>query len=214
LWCSDEKPASQVTALFKEGNTPQANQKIYFTLSSSVGEFSNGLTKTYAWTNSQGIATVTYYGPTKDDITADQTITITGQVETSTDTTITGTVDIKLIREAADLTLDITADPNVLLCSTTRPESTITAVYLEGNDPVVGRKIIFTLPDGLGQFKNGLLTASRTTDSTGTVSLTYYGPTDSELSADQTITVEAQAETSSPSSFVTASVQIKLILKQ
>ena len=212
LWCSDEQPTSEITALFKEGNTPLASQKIYFTLSSSVGEFSNGLTKTYAWTNSQGIATVTYYGPTKDDITADQTITITGQVETSTDTTVTGTVSIKLIREAADLNLELTADPNVLLCTATRPESTLEAIYKEGDTPVVGKKIIFTLSAALGQFSNGLQTISIKTDSVGSALVTYYGPTKSELTATTTITVTAQAETSSPSA-VTDTVQIKLVLE-
>ena len=210
LWCSDEQPTSEITALFKEGNTPLASQKIYFTLSSSVGEFSNGLTKTYAWTNSQGIATVTYYGPTKDEITADQTITITGQAETSSDTTVTGTVSIKLIRDAADLNLDLTADPNVLLCTDTRPESTLEAIYKEGDTPVVGRRIVFTLSAALGQFSNGLQTISIKTDSTGSVIVTYYGPTKSELTATTTITVTAQAETSSPST-VTDTVQIKLV---
>lgn len=212
LWCSDEKPTSQITALFKEGNTPLASEKIYFTLSSSVGEFSNGLTKTYAWTNSQGIATVTYYGPTKDDITADQTITIQGQVETSTDTIVAGSVSIKLIRDAADLSLKLTANPNVLLCTDTRPQSTLTATYKEGDAPVADKEIIFTLSAALGQFSNGLKTISIKTDSTGTVTTTYYGPTKSELSATQTITVTAQAETSTPS-FVTATAQIKLILE-
>ena len=212
LWCSDEQPSSLITALFKEGNTPLASQKIYFTLSSSVGEFSNGLTKTYAWTNSKGIATVTYYGPTKDDITADQTITIQGQAETSTDNIVTGSVDIKLIRSAEDLNLELTADPNVLLCGDTRPESTLTAIYKEGDTPLVGKDIIFTLSTTLGQFSNGLQTISTKTDSQGKVTLTYYGPTKTELTATTTLTITARAETTTPDS-VTDTAQITLILE-
>ncbi len=212
LWCSDEQPSSQITALFKEGNTPLVNQKIYFTLSSSVGEFSNGLTKIFTRTNSQGIATVIYYGPTKDDITADQTITIQAQAETSTDNIVTGSVDIKLIRSADDLNLELTADPNVLLCTDTRPQSTLTAIYKEGDTPLVGKDIIFTLSTTLGQFSNGLQTISAETDSEGKVTLTYYGPTKSELTATTTITVTARAETTSPDS-VTDTAQITLILE-
>jgi len=212
LWVNDVEPTSEITATFKEGNTPQADSKIFFTITSGAGEFSNGLTSAYAYTNSEGIATVTYVGPTQHEISADQTVTIQGQVETSS--TITATVSIKLIRAAPPLTLELTASPNVLLVTDTRPTSTITANFREGSTPIAGRRVIFTLPDSLGLFSNGLLTMSIKTDSIGNATVVYSGPTKSELTASRTITIQAQGETSSPESFVTATVTIQLILEK
>ncbi len=212
LWVDDDEPTSEVTATFKEGSTPLADRKIFFTITTGAGEFSDGLTTTFAYTNSEGKATVTYVGPTQHEISADQTVTIRGKVETSS--SITATVDIELIRAAPPLTLDVTATPNVLLCTATRPTSTITANLKEGDTPIAGRRIIFTLPDSLGQFSNGLLTMSVKTDSIGNATVIYSGPTKTELTASQTITVKAQVETTSPEDFVTATVTIQLILEE
>ncbi len=214
LWVDDDNPTSHVSAVFKEGNSPLADENIFFTITTGSGEFSNGLTSALVRTNSEGIATVTYVGPTKHEITQDETVTITAQASTDTSTPVTATVDIELILAAPALTLELTADPNVLMVTTERPISLITANLKQGNTAIGNRNIIFTLPDGLGEFANGYKTITASTNSLGIVTLNYYGPTTAELAADQLITVQAQAATTGSEGFVTATVQIQLIVLQ
>jgi len=214
LWVADDNPTSHVSAVFKEGNTPLADEDIFFTITTGSGEFSTGLTSALVRTNSEGIATVTYVGPTKHEITQDETVTITAQASSESSTPVTATVDIELILSTPAFTLELTADPNVLVVTASRPISQITATLKQGNTPIGSRNIIFTLPDGLGQFSNSLQTITATTNSLGIVTLNYFGPTTAELAADQLITVQGQAETTGSEGFITGTVQIQLIVEQ
>lgn len=210
LWVSTQRPTSTIKAYLKKGSFPLPDIKVYFTITEGDGTFSNNQTNKFAYTDESGIATVEYMGPTEDEISADQTVTIQAHADAGGPDTATAEVQIQLLLETTGPTLELTADPNVLLCGDDRSTSLISAYYSQGGDPLAGKKIIFTLPDGLGLFANDQTTITAWTNENGVAAVTYRSPTNAELSADQTITLQAQAVTSSPD-FVTATVQIQLI---
>ncbi|MBE0460332.1 MAG: hypothetical protein IBX60_01675 [Candidatus Aminicenantes bacterium] len=84
LWCTSKNPHSQIKAVCKKVNgIPLIGRKVFFTILSGMGHFSNGKTKYVAYTDEEGIAIATYVGPTKSEIGYDQWVTIRGQLETS-----------------------------------------------------------------------------------------------------------------------------------
>jgi len=213
LWCTSERPESLITGIFSyAGGAPVVGCKVFFEILSGPGVFSNSKTITFAYTDNEGIASATYIGPTKYEIDADQDVTIRGQPETSTPDSIYEDVDIRLIRGDTALIFKLTADPNVLWCTSERPESLITGIfsYADGT-PVVGRKIFFEiLSSGPGVFSNSKTITFAYTDNEGIASVTYIGPTKYEIDADQDVTIRGQPETSTPD-FISEEIDIFLI---
>ena len=82
LWCTLERPESEIRGIFTLKGTPLTGKKVFFKILSGPGKFSDGYTKTYAITDSNGIATINYVGPTKNELTIDTIVTIQGQPET------------------------------------------------------------------------------------------------------------------------------------
>jgi len=213
LICSDERPSSQIKAYLKMGTLPLAGRKIFFTVSEGEGTFSNNEKIKIATTDEQGMATVVYRGPTKDEITGDQTVTIQAQPESTTPDSVTAEVEIQLIRSGGDYSIEVVADPDVLLCTDSNPTSTIKALFKEGNKPLANKEITFTIDEGIGLFSNGQISIEATTDEDGIATVTYYGPLSDDLTEDETITIEAKAETS-PFNYITDTVSISLIKQE
>ncbi len=213
LICGDERSSSQIKAYLKMGTLPLSGRKIFFKVSEGEGTFSNNEKLIIATTDEQGISTVVYRGPTKDEITGDQTVTIQAQAESSSPDVVTADVEIQLIRSGGDYSLEAVADPDVLLCTDVNPTSTIKALFKEGNNPLANKKITFTINEGVGLFSNSQITIEATTDEDGMATVTYYGPLKDDLTEDQTITIEVKAETS-PFNFITTTVSIKLIKQE
>ncbi len=83
LWCTSTRPTSRIRGIFTyENGIPMVGRKIFFSIETGPGEFSDGYTKTFGVTDANGIAEVTYIGPTKNEITGDTNVTIEGQPET------------------------------------------------------------------------------------------------------------------------------------
>jgi len=82
LWCTLERPESEIRGIFTMKGIPITGKKVFFKILSGPGEFSDGFTKTYAITDSNGVATINYIGPTKDELTFDTIVTIQGHPET------------------------------------------------------------------------------------------------------------------------------------
>jgi DNA/RNA endonuclease YhcR with UshA esterase domain len=82
LWCTSKRPKSEIRGIFTNNGVPIIGKKVFFKIISGPGKFSDGFTKTYATTDSNGVATITYVGPTKDELTYDTFVTIQGQPET------------------------------------------------------------------------------------------------------------------------------------
>ena len=82
LWCTLERPESEIRGIFTMNGIPITGKKVFFKILSGPGKFSDGFTKTYAITDSNGVATINYVGPTKDELTIDTIVNIQGQPET------------------------------------------------------------------------------------------------------------------------------------
>ena len=82
LWCTLERPESEIRGIFTLKGIPLSGKKVFFKIMSGPGEFSDGYTKTYAITDSSGVATINYVGPTNNELTLDTIVYIQGQPET------------------------------------------------------------------------------------------------------------------------------------
>lgn len=96
------------------------------------------------------------------------------------------------------LTLTLSATPNVIYADTDRPTSDIKAVVKEGNIPLAGALIVFTIQGGPGYFSDYSRRIALTTDGGGAVTLLYIGPTKEEITYDQDAFIRAQLQTRSP----------------
>jgi hypothetical protein len=101
LLATENRPQSQLKAYFKTvDGIPLSGRRIYFKILTGLGTFANNARKTFALTDANGYAVVTFFGPTKYEFGYDQFVTIQGQPETKTPIyDIYENVDIRLIRE-------------------------------------------------------------------------------------------------------------------
>lgn len=96
------------------------------------------------------------------------------------------------------LTLTLSANPNLLLATEERPTSEIKAVVKEGNIPLAGTMVVFTIQGGPGYFSDFSRRIALTTDGGGAATLLYIGPTKDEITYDQDAFIRAQLQTRSP----------------
>lgn len=84
LWCTDKHPKSEIRGIFKYtyNGIPITGRRVYFKILSGPGKFEDGRTKTFVVTNKDGVATIKYVGPTRNELDADSLVTIQGQPET------------------------------------------------------------------------------------------------------------------------------------
>jgi len=96
------------------------------------------------------------------------------------------------------LTLYLSASPNILYATTSRPTSEIKAVVKEGNIPLAGATIYFTLQGGPGYFSDYSRRMAIVTDGGGVATILYVGPTKDEIANDQDAAIQALLQTSTP----------------
>jgi len=73
LWCSNTRPQSTIRAHFAgPDGTPLVGRKIFFEIITGKGKFSDGKTKTFKETGSDGYATIIYRGPTKNEMSSNE----------------------------------------------------------------------------------------------------------------------------------------------
>jgi hypothetical protein len=73
LWCTNTRPESTIEAFFAvPDGTPIVGRKIFFEITSGPGYFSDGQTKTFKETDSNGYVTMIYKGPTSSELSADE----------------------------------------------------------------------------------------------------------------------------------------------
>ncbi len=202
LLATESRPQSQLKAYFKTvDGVPLAGRRVYFEILSGPGTFSGDERKTFALTDANGYAVVTYFGPTKGEIDNDQTVTIQGQPETATPFSIQEQVDIRLISEESTSPplLQLAATPNVLIAGNTRESTTVTATFKQSDGvPIPNTDIHFSIryangnPANLGFYEGNTAVKTETTNQNGTVSVTYYGPLSHEVTADTTIYIDAR----------------------
>ncbi|MCX6565925.1 MAG: hypothetical protein NTW38_05800 [Candidatus Aminicenantes bacterium] len=91
------RPTSVIRAVVTENGEAAFNRTVFFTITAGPGEFPNFSQRAAVTTDWNGIASVTYTGPTKFEIEADTTATIMGQLETSSPQIIAKTVTVTIL---------------------------------------------------------------------------------------------------------------------
>jgi hypothetical protein len=97
ILAGEARPTSIIRSEVTENGAPAVGRTIYFTISSGLGEFGDLSTRTAVVTDSNGLAEITYIGPTKYEIDADTSATILGQLETSSPQIIAKTVTLSIL---------------------------------------------------------------------------------------------------------------------
>jgi len=98
------------------------------------------------------------------------------------------------------LTFTLAAYPNVLYAEMLRPTAQIKVVIRDGNNPVMGAVVYFTIVSGPGVFSDYTQRLLLVSNEYGVALAVLLGPLRSEIMTDQDIVVRAQMKTDSPQS--------------
>ncbi len=213
--------STNISAKFEKLNVGVAGATIFFEIDDAAGNkvdlgfFDGNQAVTSRVTDSTGFAHVNYFGPLSSELTENTTVFITAKTALTGNDFITEVAPIEIVADVTKIKFTVEAFPNVLIASTTAPESVIKAVALSGSTPIVGRNVVFQVLSGsLGEFSDDSRTTVAMTDSTGTATVTYVGPTKNQIKTDVAVYIRARLETNSiesPGETIFADVYIKVI---
>ena len=92
-------------------------------------------------------------------------------------------------------TFTLSVSTDVILAGTTRIPVEVKAVVKQGNAPVKGDIVFFTITSGVGYFSDFTTRVAVATNENGVASVTYLGPLKSEIVSDVTTYIRAQLQT-------------------
>ncbi len=191
---------STITAkLSKYNGDPLSNRTIYFEVVDaygqpvSIGFFEGNASVVARTTDANGIARINYYGPLSLEVTENVTILVRATVAWEGVESISEVAPVTVITEPSELSFLAEAEPDVLLATNQKPQSTITAVVKLGGKPLAGTRVYFLIQNGSpGTFDDGYKATYRDTDETGTARITYIGPNRDEIEGDTSVVLRAQ----------------------
>lgn len=203
---STARDSTTITArLTRFDGTPLSGKTVFFEVNDvdgirsldSIGYFEGHQAVATKVTDGSGNVTVTYYGPKAAEIIANGYLYIAANVAWEGAEMIAEWAPVYVVRDFNDLIFNVKVDPNILWCSSQRPESTITAFFaIPDGTPIVGRKIFFKITSGPGDFSDGETNTYKETDSNGYAIMTYRGPTGGQMSqAEDWVNFTVQPET-------------------
>jgi hypothetical protein len=150
-------------------------------------------------TDQSGNITMQYYGPLAQELAADSQIYITAIVAWQGHEYIIERSPVYIIRDVTDVVFSFIAQPNVLWCTQTRPQSTLKGIFTKADgSPLVNRKVFFKILSGPGYFQDNKTKTYILTNDQGEAIINYIGPLNSGISYDSFVTIQAQPETISP----------------
>lgn len=205
---TQSRETTTVTAVLKKyDGTSLAGKTIFFELrdgllsqrADGIGYFEGYRAVASKVTDGNGRATIDYHGPTvselKDSLT--DNFYITAHVAWEGAEGITEWTPIYFVRDFTNLIFNVEVDPNVLWCTSQRPQSTITAFFaVPDGTPIVGRKIFFEILKGKGLFQDNKTKTFKETNSSGYATMIYKGPTAGEMTqGEEWVTIRVQPET-------------------
>jgi len=202
---STARDSTTVTAsLAKYDGTPLSGRTVYFEITDAdgiksldfLGYFEGHQAVASKVTDGNGTVTVTYYGPKAAEVSRNGFLYITANIAWDGAENIAEWAPVYVVRDFTDLIFTVKVDPNILWCSSQKPESTITVFFaVPDGTPIVGRKIFFEITSGLGNFSDGTRKTFKETDSNGYATMIYQGPTSIELMGDDWVNIDVQPET-------------------
>ncbi len=208
LFASDSRQTSLITATLKTvAGAPLADQTLIFEITDEdgdkldVGYFKGHQSVVTKVTDENGIATVRYHGPLAEELTENTTVYIAATATIEGEDYTSATAPIYIIMDVTDLSLELSAHPNVLVAGTSRAASTIIAIFkTAAGAPLVGFNVIFEIHDengsplSVGYFEGSLSVITKETNENGIASTTYYGPLASEITGNTTVYISATVE--------------------
>lgn len=218
IFAGDVRESVTVTAKLEKytgaalaGETIQFQVNDAFGNRANVGYFEGNQSVAHKVTDSNGQITIGYFGPTAMELTADSQIYITAIVAWEGKEYITEFSPIYIARDVTEVNFNIIAQPNVLWCTTVRPESTIQATFTKTDGaPLVNRKVYFTILSGPGHFGDNKTKTYVMTNNQGEANIQYIGPKNSMIAFDQFVTIQGQPETTTPF-YIHQEIDIRLI---
>lgn len=225
LFAGTTHKASTITASLKKyDGVPLPDKTVHFEITDvdgnkvNIGYFEGNESVKSKNTDSNGSASVTYYGPVAEEIAADTTIYIRAKVAWDGKQFISSLAALSIVRDVTSITLNLTANPDVLFAGTHREPSTITATLkTAAGDPLANKAVHFEITDSdgaklnLGYFDDMESVKSVSTDATGTATVTYFGPIDQEITANTDVYIKASAVSEGAESITAQSVKITVI---
>jgi len=97
ILAAKKRPISIIRATVYQNGKPALNKTVYFTILSGPGEFGDFSHRAVVTTNSDGLASVMFIGPTQFEIDADSDTKIEGRLETTTPEGILKYVDLRIL---------------------------------------------------------------------------------------------------------------------
>jgi len=210
LFAGASRDMTTITATLKRyDGMAIAGKTVYFDVRDlsgnriTLGFFEGNQSTPIKITDQNGAVSVNYYGPFAQEIIADGTFYVSATVAWAGEEFIYEYAPLYVIRDAETMSFVVTADPNTLLATDTRPTSLIKA-YLNTADgiPAANREVFFWIEEIPGFFMTGGVfegnktLGSARTDQNGVATITYYGPTKYEIGGDGSLWIYAQPDIS------------------
>ncbi|MFW6131925.1 MAG: hypothetical protein ACOC5F_04945 [Candidatus Aminicenantaceae bacterium] len=217
IFAGDQRETTTLTATLKKyTGIPIIGETLIFEVRDAsgakayVGFFEDNQSILSKTTDQNGKVTAEYFGPLAGEILGDSFVYIYAFVAGDGKDIIYETTPVYIIQDVQEVTLSLSADPNVLLVTNVRPKSHVTAMFTKiDGTPIIGRKIFFTILKGPGEFKGHKTKTYMLTDSMGIATVTYIGPTNDELPHDRFVEIRAQPQTATPY-YIHEEVKIRL----
>jgi hypothetical protein len=92
-------------------------------------------------------------------------------------------------------TFTLSVSTNVILAGAMRQSVTVKTVLKQGNAPVMGTLVYFSITAGPGYFSDFTQRVAVATDENGVAAVTYLGPLKSEIGSDTNVYLRAQLDT-------------------
>jgi hypothetical protein len=183
------RQTTEITASLKKyDGTPISDKTVYFEVVDengnrmNLGYFDGNLSMQSVLTDSGGTARTHYYGPLKDEVTAEGYLYIRATVAWEGSQFISDITPLYVVR--GEITLSAQAIPDVLYAGTTRSRSEIRAFVTVGGAPKAGVPVYFYLNNDFGRFEGGKKNTKVLTNSNGVASIDYLGPLAAEMAVD------------------------------
>jgi len=208
IYAGTERGESIIRATLKTAEgIPLTNRILHFEITNSsgtqvnIGYFEYNEIVRQVKTDENGMASVKYYGPLREEITSSTDVYIKVYASSEGTESITAqSVKITVIREGTDIKLGVSTNPNVITAGTTRETSTVSAVIKTADGSSLdNQSILFEIcsdsagntPVDTGYFEGSQSVIARTTDENGVATVEYYGPLASEITQSTTVYIKA-----------------------
>jgi hypothetical protein len=205
LTAGTTRQASTITASLKKFDTvPLENKTIIFEICDdrgniiNVGYFEGNKSTETKVTDANGIATLRYYGPLASEVVGSTAVYIWASVASEGSESISQSTPVYIMADITELTLGISASPNVLYAGTARGTSIITsALKTASRIALANQTIYFEICDAdgnkinTGYFEGNESVSTKITNASGNATVTYYGPLNTELSANTAVYIRA-----------------------